>query len=941
MTVLSRILGNFKTKPKTPEEQLADLAQLPMPSLIEIAVADESVAQRLGAIARLDYGPALIELAFEGTLSGIQQGSRRRLAALLDDGLITLEQLSADGVEPLAQLAVVGFCGQDGWLERLLNASVDQTLFYQIALEGVSAQARELAVQRIEDEDLLNSLLKATKGRDKLVYRFVKAKCDGFRERDQQAAETQVEIARLCHRIEAHSKRAFDPFFATQIEQLQAKWSILEHAADAEGVTRVEQALLVCQQTLDAVLQQRADLAAQEFAAVKALEAQGLLIEQLRLRLASLFDCPATEIEIRTQQAALDACHEQWQEAGQIKSARKADEKTFNQLSEGITFQLEQLQQHGSFQDQLGALTDPIATTSSDNAEESGRADAFESLRVRLKTTNLLSEAALPEPVSAALALVSQRQQQLTAQKDAEKHQIRQLTALIRRAQSATDAGQSREAFGIRRSIEQKQSELKALPLNVSKQLAQLDAALQKLLDWKDYAVEPKKQQLIEQMRALLDSPEGPEALAIKISRLQDEWKGLSKGAQDQAQWEIFHQLSQTAYQPCKVFFEQQAKIRRENLDRRIAMVQQLRDYVSSQGWDTEAAPPFEARAVEAVFAAAIREWRGCVPVERSQNQSVQNDFDRLLDLIRGQLNAHYQKNADIKRGLIDQVLKLADHEDNRKAIEAVKRLQALWKAAGPALRKEEQSLWKAFRTGCDALFEKRQQQADAFKADLEVNKTAALALLEDLKGFLALSGKALLDARTEVMACQQAFQGLGALPKGQGPRLEQDFKQSIERFSGLVAQQLQAAKEQVWLDLMTAADHIRLSQLPENGDSSASLEEAARAFIAGVEQWPKNGLKALEQKLARGAGDTSQVDNEVALKSLCIRAEILCDRSTPETDKALRMQFQMSRLQQGFGQNRSDKPVELDAMVFEWLAVGPVATTVYQPLVDRFLKCR
>jgi len=36
-----------------------------------------------------------------------------------------------------------------------------------------------------------------------------------------------------------------------------------------------------------------------------------------------------------------------------------------------------------------------------------------------------------------------------------------------------------------------------------------------------------------------------------------------------------------------------------------------------------------------------------------------------------------------------------------------------------------------------------------------------------------------------------------------------------------------------------------------------------------------------------------------------------------------------------------SDKQVELDAMVYEWLAVGPVATTVYQPLVDRFLKCR
>ena len=170
MSVLSRILGNFKTKPKTPEEQLADLAQLPMSSLIEVAVADESVAQRLGAIARLDYGPTLIALAFEGALTRIQQGARRRLAALLDNGLITLEQLSADGVEPLAQLAVVGFCEQDGWLERLLNASFDETLLYQIAIEGVSARARQLAVERIEDENVLNQLLKATKGKDKLSH---------------------------------------------------------------------------------------------------------------------------------------------------------------------------------------------------------------------------------------------------------------------------------------------------------------------------------------------------------------------------------------------------------------------------------------------------------------------------------------------------------------------------------------------------------------------------------------------------------------------------------------------------------------------------------------------------------------------------------------------------------------------------------------------------
>jgi len=60
-------------------------------------------------------------------------------------------------------------------------------------------------------------------------------------------------------------------------------------------------------------------------AALKAVEAQGLLIKQLRLRLASLFDCPATEAEMRSAQEDLVACREQWEEAGQIKTAKKAD----------------------------------------------------------------------------------------------------------------------------------------------------------------------------------------------------------------------------------------------------------------------------------------------------------------------------------------------------------------------------------------------------------------------------------------------------------------------------------------------------------------------------------------------------------------------------------------------------------------------------------------
>ena len=370
-------------------------------------------------------------------------------------------------------------------------------------------------------------------------------------------------------------------------------------------------------------------------------------------------------------------------------------------------------------------------------------------------------------------------------------------------------------------------------------------------------------------------------------------------------------------------------------------MVSQLEIYLSAQRWDGEEAEAIDSSAVEKLITTAIRQWRSYAPIERTGNKPVQQGFDRVLDALRAKLNEHYQKNADIKHQFIDQVLKLVDLQDNRQAVEEVKRLQAQWKLAGAALRKDEQVLWKTFRKGCDAIFEKRQQQTEEFKAELDVNKNAALALLHEVEALLEFSGTALLDARARVAECQTEYKELGRLPKAKENSLNQAFYKSIEQFDSRVSQQLKASKEQVWLDYLTAADKIRLYQIAESAATAVVLEQEARAYISSVEQWPKNGLASLERKMAQGAGDATQEENEQALKTFCIRAEILCDRSTPDEDKSLRMQYQMSRLQQGLGQKMPDKNVEMNAMVFEWVGVGPVSTVIYQPLLERFQQCR
>src|SRR5690606_28377633 len=149
-----------------------------------------------------------------------------------------------------------------------------------------------------------------------------------------------------------------------------------------------------------------------------------------------------------------------------------------------------------------------------------------------------------------------------------------------------------KQAAGLRRAIDEKAAQLDELPSHLQNQLQQLDEDLDKLQDWKDYAVLPKKHDLIAQMKSLLDSQEHPEALALKIKRLQDDWEALSKGGgvqkegqdQDQEPWEELHQYAQTASQPYLEYFAPPAVVRKNNLENCKVQVEQITPY--SQNYD-------------------------------------------------------------------------------------------------------------------------------------------------------------------------------------------------------------------------------------------------------------------------------------------------------------------------------------------------------------------
>jgi hypothetical protein len=539
-----------------------------------------------------------------------------------------------------------------------------------------------------------------------------------------------------------------------------------------------------------------------------------------------------------------------------------------------------------------------------------------------------------------AAAIRNAEEKQRAEQRAAEEQLFRQIGSLIRLANAALRDGGTQRAAGLRRSIDQKLPAA-ALPTYLSRQIQQLDEKLHELKQWKDYAVAPKRLELIAEMEALIGSTEEPKALAERIKLLQQDWRTISKGIVSEAaeEWQRFQQAASAAYQPCREHFEAQAALRLQNLEKRKAVLERLVAFEAAQNIENP-----DWRLLASVLSEAPQEWRSYFPVDREAGRSVQEEFEASMRRLQAKLEAWHEGNVADKQSLIKRARHLLTQEDSREAIDAVKRLQLLWKETGPVPSAQSQSLWNEFREVCDAVYQKRQQAYAEYASGLEANKLKAMALCEEIERVAALSGTALLETAAKIPEWRDAYQALDEMPRTEARGLQDRFERAIELCKSRLAQQRVRDTEQSFRNLFEAARSINTYEwaVLQDAESSEreSLKQAAESLIAGAQPWPRGGLKAIKDALARTGSDAVDLEaREKALRILCVRGEIQSDTLTPAEDEALRREHQVQRLTQGMGQGISVDDGQWDAMALDWVRIGAIAPDLHQSLRDRFIR--
>jgi DNA repair protein SbcC/Rad50 len=926
MKLLSRLFKKTPPKIATLEEQIQALALHSNDQLVAVATASSSDdVIREAAIAKLNYGSELLSLITGSHSARVQTAARKRIGQLLDNKTLTVQQLAQELPKQLELMNIVSYSASASL--EVFEQITSPVLLLQLASDASTAIIRQAAAAKITARDQLEQLAKTAQNKDKNVYKLVKARLDVFKASDAKLAELETLAQSICSKLEKHSHLEADALFKARLSVLQQEWLSLGSGVSTAAAQRYAAAIASC----DAKITAQADAIAQEEENIT-LDQQALMLAKAALEnsAAHVDDLLAVNYEHKLQELA---------QAMRLAANRNLPMEALNkefELRKQQTLQLiDNIKSSGTVTQLTALLQNADAAVEHNDTVKTAK----HKLNQLLKQAQEFTQEQLPESVATAQEILKNLAKKNNAIEQAAKNVLREYSELIRKGLWAAEQGFVRKARTIQKELNEKRQPLTDLPKAIQAKLEEFEAQLAKLGDWHEFAVTPKKEALVVQMQGLIASAIAPEDLATKIHELQDSWKEVSKGGQQQDEilWQQFHQASEKAFAPCKEFFDAQAAAREKNLAKRHEMVAQLQHYLSSYTWDKA-----DWAGVEKTLKVARQEWQLYWPVPRKAGSDLQHTFEGLMEQLFGKITTEYETNKSAKQQLIEAAQALATAADVRAAIETVKKMQAQWKTIGKSWYKEDQQLWQDFRQHCDAIFARRNQEIEAANAQRQEIQMQAETVLAKLEAIYALDLVALMAAKPELEILKTEFFAL-TLPRDTAKILNDKLNAMMTAIAEKIDSERHKAEAQSWLDMFKACDLMRdleLAVIAAKPESEINTQkELLTVLIANTPRWPSGSLSVIQQRFAKALSITAedQAQNAQSLRILTVRAEILAGQETPAQDKLLRMNYQVQQMQQAFGNRDSN----FNAMVLEWIALGGVTTDIYSELLSRFNSSR
>ena len=726
------ILDPF-TKPKwqhdDPEVREAAIGEIDDPAvLVEMVREDPEPQVQAAALTRISQPEILDELAATLPTPLQQQARAQRLEQLLPDkeGLASI-----DDDDLLARIA--GLTDDPDLMAAAVSRVKSIETRMELARTHPAARVRLLAARGIEQIDLLRELMLQTRHKDKAVYRHCKDLVDAHHAAEKAEAELEQQLQRIADDAAALSAAVDSPEYKARYQTLASRWKDLQDSCDTERRKTIQDDLEICRtrvekkeaiQAAETEKQQAVDLALKSFAdLVVELEGINPSAELLADRAA-----------VRELGKRLDDIEDRW-----LASLHHAQPPS--ELTAACKKLLQQWRAVVTADQRILDSKQALEAISA----ECGKVDTADFLalkKLHQRAHKLAESLSWPDAVATMspkaisglqedLARIEEMQDKLRKK---EKKNLDKLESAFEELRKELNEGHFKNADRAHNRVRNILRQLMpAKQEHYQHELAPLTARLREIHDWQGFAIEPKKQELIAHMQALVGSDEDPDSLATKIKALQDEWKKLGpiSPRRDQALWKQFKAAADEAYAPCKEAFSKQAELRRLNFKRRMEIIAQLEEYEKLMAWpdaeDTDpGAPPPDWRLVQKTLDTARKAFNDIKPLDRKGEGRSRKALKKVGDRIYKHVKQEYERNIEIKKDLVERARQLVEQEDLKEAINGAKAIQREWKEVGITPVKVDRGLWKEFRASCDAVFGRLDAQREERNAEVRERKQQA-----------------------------------------------------------------------------------------------------------------------------------------------------------------------------------------------------------------------
>ena len=147
---------------------------------------------------------------------------------------------------------------------------------------------------------------------------------------------------------------------------------------------------------------------------------------------------------------------------------------------------------------------------------------------------------------------------------------------------------------------------------------------------------------------------------------------------------------------------------------------------------------------------------------------------------------------------MIEQVAKLSEMEDTRKAISELQALKKQWKVTVSGKRKQEQEIWNRFTAACDAVYNRGREAKKAFDRELGEHLEAKQRICGEIEAAVADNPSDAGELDGQIKRWKSAWEDSGRAPRNQAKQIDRRYRDAMTTARKQLAALHQAAQSEL-----------------------------------------------------------------------------------------------------------------------------------------------